>query len=227
MIHLTLITRIADGLVLCGSGVTTYSTGIENIEKYKHQAKQITSKLNNSRGPSKMMIDSGNFYFSLLLDQNLCYLVLTDRNYPNKLAFAFLDEIKTAFLVELHRDYGESNWRMEVDTASRYYHFIKYEPKIGMKRREYMDPSSMRASAKLTSEVEDISNIMRQNVQQLLNRGEKLDNISQKSNRMVDESKKYKDKARKLAFQALIQQYVPMIVISVIVIVMLGWMYLW
>ena len=225
MIHFTLITRITDGLVLCGSGATPYGTGIENIEKYKHQARQITSSLDNSRGNSKMMIDSGDFYFSLLLDQNICYSVLTDRNYPNKLSFAFLDDVKNEFLNALQNEHG-SNWRSQIDTASRTYQFVKHDRLIANKRKEYMDVNSMRASAKLNSEVEDISNIMRQNVQQLLNRGEKLDNMRQTSSRMVDESKKYKNKAKKMAFQALIQQYVPLVVVSMIVIMLLCWMYL-
>ena len=224
MIHFTLIARITDGLILCGSGATTYATGIDNIEKYKHQAKQITSTLDNAKGNSKMMIDSGDFYFSLLLDQNICYLVLTDRNYPNKLSFSFLEDIKTEFLNALYAEY-QDNWRNQIDTASRIYQFIKHDKLITEKRKEYMDVNSMRASAKLNSEVEDISSIMRQNVQQLLNRGEKLDNIRQTSSRMVDESKKYKNKAKKLAFQALIQQYIPVAVVAIIVVFMLLWMY--
>ena len=71
-----------------------------------------------------MMIDSGDFYFSLLLDQNICYLVLTDRNYPNKLSFAFLDDVKNEFLNALQNEYG-SNWRSQIDTASRTYQFVK------------------------------------------------------------------------------------------------------
>jgi vesicle transport protein SEC22 len=63
---------------------------------------------------------------SYMIEQGICYLTLTDKGYPKRLAFLYLDELHEAFVQELQRDHG-NDWRSQVETVSRPYGFIKFD----------------------------------------------------------------------------------------------------
>lgn len=56
----------------------------------------------------------------------------------------------------------------------------------------------------------DIQTIMRKNIDEVLNRGEKLDHVSNMSAELQKKSKDFKWGAKKLTWQARLQQYGPM-----------------
>ena len=64
---------------------------------------------------------------------------------------------------------------------------------------------------------------MKKNIQEVLNRGEKLDNISSTSAALLSDSKKFKWGAKKLSFQALLNQYGPIAAIAAFVLFILYW----
>lgn len=63
----------------------------------------------------------------------------------------------------------------QVETAARPYAFIKFDKVIQKKRKEYMDPQSRNNMARLNDDLADIHSIMKRNIEEVLNRGEKLD----------------------------------------------------
>ena len=62
---------------------------------------------------------------------------------------------------------------------------------------------------------------MRKNINEILDRGEKLDQVSNISNDLKQKSKDFKWGAKKLTWQARLQQYAPMVVGSSIVLIVL------
>lgn len=86
-----------------------------------------------------------------------------------------------------------------------------------------MDPSSRSNATKLNSDLADIQSIMKKNIQEVLNRGEKLDHVSNMSSNLVAESKKFKWGAKQLNFQALLNQYGPVAAIVVFLLFVLYW----
>lgn len=60
-----------------------------------------------------------------MIDSGICYLTLTDKSYPKRLAFLFLDEISKDFASELKNEYGDE-WLRTVETVGRQYAFIKF-----------------------------------------------------------------------------------------------------
>jgi len=42
-----------------------------------------------------------------MIDQGICYLTLTEKNYPKRLAFLFLEEISKDFEQDLKAEYGD------------------------------------------------------------------------------------------------------------------------
>jgi vesicle transport protein SEC22 len=187
------------------------SGGGDRMELFKNQAKQILKKL-NPRSTAKMSIESNPYIFHYMIENGICYLTLTDKSYPKRLAFLFLEEISKEFESELKAEHGDE-WLRTVETVGRQYAFIKFDRIIQKKRRDYSDPNSSANMKKLNDDLQTIHNIMRKTIDDVLDRGSKLDDVSEISKNLADQSKKYKWGAKKLSMMALWKQYMPLIVL--------------
>lgn len=210
--HLTFVARVSDGLPLVASFAPTQ----ENFDEQKRQAKDILRGL-SGRSVSKMSIETtSSTIFHYVIKDNICYLTLTERSYPKRLAFLYLEEVADAFMEHLLSTQGNNggsnnSWRQIIETTPRPYAFIRCEPIIQKKQRDFVDPTSSQNSDKLNKDLSDIHSIMRQNISQVLDRGEKLDQVSQISSELMSESKKFKWGAKKLSWQAQVAQYAPIV----------------
>ena len=114
-----------------------------------------------------------------------------------------------------------------MDQASRPFQFIHYDPIIQRKQREYRDQSTAgqnsgtHSKSQLNDDLNEIQSIMRKNIDEILNRGEKLDQVSNISQELRSKSKDFKWGAKKLTWQARMQQYGPMVIGGLIVIIVL------
>lgn len=73
----------------------------------------------------------------------------------------------------------------------------------------------------MNEDLGEIQTIMRKNIDEILNRGEKLENVSNISNELRSKSKDFKWGAKKLTWQARLQQYGPMVVGASIIMIVL------
>ncbi|EED96126.1 hypothetical protein THAPSDRAFT_30919 [Thalassiosira pseudonana CCMP1335] len=218
---ITFVARLSDGLPLVAN---TAPNSNEVTQDHKNQAKDILRGLG---GSARMSIDTNNqLIFHYLLRDSLCYLTLTEQSYPKRLAFLYLEEIADAFLESLANDHGD-RWREAIDTTARPYAFIKFDTTIQRKRKDFVDPTSRQNTTKLNEDLADIQSIMRKNINEVLNRGEKLENVSNISNNLVAESKKFKWGAKKLSWQAMVNQYGPIVAAGVFVVFVLYMKFFW
>jgi len=107
-----------------------------------------------------------------------------------------------------------------VDQAARPFQYIRYDPLIQRIQRDFKDPASQPKS-KLNEDLGEIQTIMRKNIDEILNRGEKLENVSSISNELRSKSKDFKWGAKKLTWQARLQQYGPMVIGASIILIVL------
>mmetsp|Transcript_12966 Transcript_12966/g.24368 ORF Transcript_12966/g.24368 Transcript_12966/m.24368 type:complete len:240 (-) Transcript_12966:91-810(-) len=231
---ITIVARLSDGLPLVASFAN--SGGGEDLSLQKQQAKEILRNLNsNGRPVSKMSIStSNNKVFHYLVQSNICILTLTEQAYPKRLAFLYLSEVADAFLEFLSQQQqqgkslgggvgGSDDCHRMIETVARPYAFIQADPIIQRKQREFMDPKSSINSQKLNQDLSDIHSIMRQNISQVLDRGEKLEQVSQISQNLMSESKKFKWGAKKLSWWAKVNAYAPVAGMGMFVIMVLYW----
>jgi vesicle transport protein SEC22 len=212
------IARVTDGLTLVAS-MEHSSSSSESMELFKNQAKQLIKKL-NTRSAAKMSIESSPYIFHYMIENGICYLMLADKNYPKRLAFLFLEEINREFVQSLRVEHGD-DWLRELETVGRAYAFIKFDQVIQRKRREYSDPNSSGNMRRLNDELASIHHIMRKTIDDVLDRGSKLDDVSEMSKNLTEDSKKYRWGAKKLSMMALYRQYAPFIAIGVLALVVL------
>ena len=178
------------------------------LDNCKSQAKKIVKQL-HSGSPRKLTIDAGPSCFNYINQDGVCYLCLTDKAYPKRLAFSYLEELQREFM---------NKFRDEIGSASRPYAFIKFDPFIQKTKRLYVDTRTQRNLNKLNEDLVDVQKIMTQNIQEVLGRGERLDSVMQKSSNLRMASGKYAKNAKYLNTQALLRKYGPLVFALMLVV---------
>lgn len=109
---------------------------------------------------------------SYMLEDNIVYIVMTDKSYPKRLAFGYLSDLHKAFVDELRQEHGDPGWKDAISRTDKPYAFLKFDRTMQRIRKDYADPTSNTNAARLKEELADIQNIMRRNIQEVLDRGE-------------------------------------------------------
>lgn len=213
MVKLTMLARVADGLPL--------AEGLESdrqadLETYKQQAKSLFKKLGTGPPPpSRMSYESGPYFLHYIIEGGVCYLTLTDRGYPKKLAYQYLEDLQKEFTNQHGHD--------SIETVARPYAFIKFDTFIQKTKKLYQDTRTQRNLTKLNEDLHDIQNVMSRNINDILGQGERLDHVSSMSETLRNESRKYSSRAKDLSRQALIQKYAPIaVVIGFVLLLLIG-----
>jgi len=211
MPKMTLLSRVPDGLPLAAS--MEDEKDHRELDAYKAQAKKIIKTL-SAASPGKMSIESGGSTFHYVNQDGVCYLCLTEKAYPKRLAFMYLDELQKEFSLK---------YRDEVERASRPYAFIKFDTYIQKTKKLYVDTRTQRNLSKMNDDLADVQKIMTQNIQEVLGRGEKLESTLGKSERLLEGSAKYARNAKFLNTQALLRKYGPVAFVLLLILGGLWW----
>jgi vesicle transport protein SEC22 len=216
MAHVTFIARALDGLIL----VETWDDNKNGVtNQLKQQAKQLLKKV--AQGPTRCSIEgAGEFVFHYCMEDGVCYMALFDRSYPKKLAFAFLEDIHKSFQDELKREFGTGSvdYRSHIETIEKPYYFIKFDRQIQKKKLEYRDPSSSKALARLNENLTEVSSVMRKNIDDILQRGESLQAVTQKASDLKFASKEFKGMTRMLTLQTMLKKFGVPVVLGLVVL---------
>ena len=169
-----------------------------------------------------MSIDAGACSFCYAVEDGVVALLLVDKAYPRKLAFAYLADALRLFREEAERDSGPA-WKDALATVGRAYAYLKFDRALLKLKREYADPGTKSNAGRLAEELSDIQSIMRKNIGEVLDRGEKLEEVARVSARLVEESKEFKWGAKKLNMLHAWRTYAPLAVVGVVVSGALWW----
>jgi len=199
----TFVGRVTDSMIL----VATMDND-EELESYERHAVQILKSLKTT-SPSKCTIEAGNYYYHYIIESNVCYMALAERYYPKRLAFQYLEELCREFT----RSHGP-----DIHTFSRPYQAINFDPKMNKLRKEYLDPQAPKNVQKLSQDLSDIHNIMHQNIQEILKRGESLERVATKGSVLLQESKRFDKNARYLNLQALYRTIGPLLALLLVIL---------
>lgn len=151
---------------------------------------------------------------------NTCvYLTVSHKSYPRKLAFSFIDEIV--------REFEQSYGSQVAQRSLRPYAFVGFDKFLQKTKRVYVDSRSAESLAsanshphhtsatssnldQLNTDLQDVASIMTKNMEDLLWRGDSLEQMSTMSSSLRDESMKYRKAARRINFEAMLRQYAPL-----------------
>mmetsp|Transcript_5168 Transcript_5168/g.10717 ORF Transcript_5168/g.10717 Transcript_5168/m.10717 type:complete len:227 (-) Transcript_5168:246-926(-) len=216
MIRFTYVARVQDGLMLVAS--IDRGGAAEAPQGQQHQAdgKQLIRSL-NIRSPKQCTIESENVAFHYLIENSIVYLVLADKAYPKRVAFLFLHEMHAKFMEHVQAEHGP-NWEHALATVDRPYAFIQFERQIQRLRKEFADPNSRHTMSKLNSDLQDVTTIMKRNIQDVLDRGDRLNRTYEASSKLMNDSMKFHGGAKKLNRMAFIRKWAP-VAIGVLLVI--------
>jgi len=189
MVLMTMIARVFDGLPLAASVQEDEQTG-KSILEYQNQAKRLFKTLNEN-SPQRCSIEtgSGQYLFHYIIEQQSCFLTLTERQFSKKTAYSFLEDLAGEF----HSQYGH-----KINTATRPYSFIEFDTYIQKAKKTYSDTRGRRNLNNLNTDLQDVQRIMVQNIDEVLQRGAVLSELENKSQNLTEMSRKYKKDAESL-----------------------------
>ena len=218
----TFVARASDGLILS----ETWDSGqSDTLAVFKQQAKKILVKVKN--GPSKCSVDGGTasnpILFHYTIESGICFLTLAGKSFPKRLAFAFLEDIHKLFLEELKRHYGTGSvdYRSQIETIQKPYFFITFDRTVQRKRAEYRDPNSSSAIAKLNEGLAEVNTIVRRSLEDMVARGDALEDVSGRATTLRDEARKFEKSAKYLNWQAMVRKYGMMATVGFAIILIL------
>jgi synaptobrevin family protein YKT6 len=118
----------------------------------------------------------------------LSVAVLADQEYPTRVAFSLIQEVIDLF----NKAYNESQWtKFTTDTS------LSVQG-LDAALAKYQKPEEADKIMKIQKELDETTNILRKNIDQLLTRGEKLETLAAQSADLSYQSKAFMTQSEKL-----------------------------
>ena len=135
---------------------------------------------------------------SYIIEENLCFLTLTEKSVSKRIIFSFLEDVKNTFISYVQTEHKEEysflsfnyidgeqsllQWldlmHMLVLVSDHNSLFLSIDKEIQAKRKLYDQPtSSLDSYNQINESLVDIQNIMRKNIDEVVQRVEKLDRM--------------------------------------------------
>ena len=177
-IHYALISR--EKVVLCDYRSSndrfesTWQTVLENVMRNKDMN-------------DKFSFDSGNYTYYAYTASNIVYLCIADAMFDRNLAFNCL--------FELERQLIHAGLKERVYSAGPYSLRSCFSATMASVLANY---SSNDKLGKLESKVEEVTGVMRQNIDKVVQRGETLDDLNERSDLLAHSSTDFRQSATKL-----------------------------
>lgn len=212
MVKSTQIARI-DGLLLAAT-VDDEQAEAELADP-KANAKMIIRRLNRNSEP-QASIEAGKYTLHYMIQDQLCFLTICDHSYPRKLAFTYLSDVATEFTTT----YSSSQY---LSPTCRPYAFVEFDTFMQRTKKTYQDSRASQNLDKLNDELRDVTKVMTKNIEDLLYRGDSLERMGEMSDRLKEDSRKYKRAAVRINWELLLKQYGPFVGVGVMMIVLIWW----
>ncbi|CAM1508076.1 Fc.00g049240.m01.CDS01 [Cosmosporella sp. VM-42] len=201
------------GLMLCASVDDEQAEAA--LTETKSNVRQVLRKLTRN-SESQASIDCAAHTLHYLIDSDIVFLCICAASYPRKLAFTYLSDLAREFTTT----YSTSQIH---NPGLRPYAFMEFDNFIAKTKTTYADARASQNLDKLNDELRDVTKVMTKNIEDLLYRGDSLERMGEISNRLRDDSKKYRRAAVRINWELLLKQYGPFGVLGFIILVFIYW----
>ncbi|KAF2828892.1 snare-like protein [Ophiobolus disseminans] len=120
--------------------------------------------------------------------EGICVISITDKVYPDRVALALCRKVAEEFTYKFPRTAYES---AKVGSPQLSY------PELATYLEKYQNPEEADNIAKIQKELDQTTQVMREAMESLLERGEKIDNLVSKSDNLSQQSKMFYTQAKK------------------------------
>lgn len=136
--------------------------------------------------------------------------IATDRGYPKKLAYCYIEEARQKFWEYVRREFpGQDESKVVQVNTDRPHAFVKFDRDLRQLKKDFVDPNSKKNLQRLQETLTEVNSIMRRNIESVMERGKTLDDIRTQSQKLHEDSKSLAWGAKKLNYQAMMRRYGP------------------
>jgi hypothetical protein len=192
--------------------ITEYSTkAIDSTEK--KNAGQIfkkLSKVQERKNEERNIISgNGNKYYFITYTPNILFLVYVDEEYPERLVFQMLDEVKNEGILSMINDSTR-----ELDPNGR--------QKLKEVIEKYQDKDNLDRIGAIQNDVNEVKVEVKKNIDKMVENVEDVQKLEEKSNLLKDASKDYEKNSEELKRITCWQNFKLWIILIIIVLLLVG-----
>ncbi|QLL32395.1 hypothetical protein HG536_0C05640 [Torulaspora globosa] len=137
----------------------------------------------------RQSVEEGNYIGHVYARaEGLCGVLITDKEYPVRPAYTLLNKILDEYAIA----HPASSWKSVAQTNDS----LKMQ-NLDMYIKKYQDPSQADAIMKVQQELDETKIVLHKTIENVLQRGEKLDNLVDKSESLTASSKMFYKQAKK------------------------------
>ncbi len=128
----------------------------------------------------------GNLVYGNVQGDGLGCIAITDKDYPARVTVTLLKELLTSF-----KSIHAVTWRScKEDNGCKF-------PRLEEALKEYQEPAKVDKILKLNTQLTETKDLLVKTIDKVLERGEKLDDLVEKSNTLSQQSKMFYKQAKK------------------------------
>ncbi|KAK6173015.1 hypothetical protein SNE40_016555 [Patella caerulea] len=161
---------------------------------------------------SKLTYSHGNYLFHYISEDKIIYLCITDDDFERSIAFAFLNDIKRRF---------QGQYGVRAQTALPYAMNSEFSRVIASQMRTNTEDRSPDQLGQVQNQVDELKGIMVRNIDQIADRGERLELLVDKTDDLSANAVSFKKTSRALARSLWWKNIKITIIIVIVVIVIL------
>jgi len=150
-------------------------------------------------------------HYHILVEGGLTYLGMASHTFQKRRAFAFLLDVRQNFLTK----FGET-WKTAIALQ-----FDNIFSRTLQQRAEFFSSDASDKIAAVQAQIEETKSILVENIDNLLARGERIELLVEKTERLTDESFQFKNKARQLRIKMWWKNIKLWLIIGGIIIVVI------
>jgi vesicle-associated membrane protein 7 len=141
----------------------------------------------------KMTYVYDEYVFHYIVENGICYLCMSDEKNKHRIPFAFLEDMKTNFVTKFGLEAAQSAiaFAMNEDFKG----IIQERMEFYNSDRADMSIDSIGA---VKSQIEDVKGVMVQNIERVLERGEKIELLVDKTDRLNQQAFRFESSSRSL-----------------------------
>lgn len=225
---LTLICRASDGLPLVEAWEDRMTP--ESINKEPRDNTKVTQAMKMSarmicrklpQNSNKCSITEGDMCYHYIIEDGICYMTVTSVSYPKKNVMLYLAELCTAFSEQLSSHLGSQSLHEGVSRIGKPYSFMAFDRTIHKIRASFKDPNSSKTLNMINTSLNEVTNIMRRNIDEILQRGENLEDIGRMADGLKAETLRFKTSSKILSRQNFMDKYLIYILVATFVLLCL------
>ncbi|XP_071523049.1 vesicle-trafficking protein SEC22b-B-like [Panulirus ornatus] len=202
----TMVGRLGDGLVLAAS--MEEESGAARMIEPQARAKQLLKKL-HFNSPPRASLDAPPHVIHYMVEKDIIYIVVSDKSTSQERAFTYLQQVAQEFWSQ----YGD-----RVQEANRPYSFIEFDTTLQKLRRSAGARRRVSGIATIKTELRDVQSILRDNIDNVLERGASLEDLEMKGSNLVVQSQKYRKDAQHLNLRSLYAKAVAGSIVALLLI---------